>query len=31
MIKLVPLPFKENAANWFTLEGYEKSTADLRP
>lgn len=31
MIKLVPLPYKEGATNWLVLEGYEKSTAMLRP
>jgi hypothetical protein len=31
MIKLAPLPFKENAMNWLVLEGYEKSTAGLAP
>jgi len=31
MIKLVPLPYKENAANWLVLEGYEKSAANLWP
>src|SRR5262249_3731411 len=31
MIKLVPLPFKENAMNWLVLEGYEKSAAGLPP
>src|SRR5262245_29378636 len=31
MIKLVPLPYKENAANWLVLEGYEESAAGLRP
>ncbi|MBI3822808.1 MAG: hypothetical protein HY289_09030 [Planctomycetes bacterium] len=31
MIKLVPLPYNENARNWLVLDGYEKSTAELRP
>lgn len=31
MIKLVPLPYKENAQNWLVLEGYEKSTLEMRP
>ncbi len=31
MIKLVPLPFQENALNWLVLDGFEKSTAGLRP
>jgi hypothetical protein len=31
MIKLVPLPYKEDAQNWIVLNGYEKSTAKLRP
>jgi hypothetical protein len=31
MIKLVPLPFNENAMNWLVLEGYEKSAAGLPP
>lgn len=31
MIKLVPLPYKENAANWLVAEGFEASTAPLRP
>lgn len=31
MIKLVPLPYKDGAQNWIVLEGYEKSTAGLRP
>jgi len=31
MIKLVPLPYKDGATNWIVLEGYEKSTATLRP
>jgi hypothetical protein len=31
MIKLVPLPYKENAGNWIVREGYEKSAANLWP
>jgi hypothetical protein len=31
MIKLVPLPYKAEAKNWLVLEGYEKSTAELKP
>ena len=31
MIKLVPLPYKEGALNWLVLDGYENSTAELRP
>src|SRR5262249_31535015 len=31
MIKLVPLPYKENAANWLVLEGYEKAAANMWP
>jgi hypothetical protein len=31
MIKLAPLPFKPNAANWLVLEGYEKSVDRLAP
>ena len=31
MIKLVPLPYKENASNWIVREGYEKSAANLWP
>jgi hypothetical protein len=31
MIKLVPLPYKENATNWLVLDGYEKSAANLWP
>ena len=31
MIKLVPLPYRENAANWLVLDGYERSTSDLVP
>ena len=31
MIKLVPLPYKENASNGLVLDGYERSTSDLVP
>jgi hypothetical protein len=31
MIKLVPLPYKEGAANWLVLAGFEKSAAGLWP
>lgn len=31
LIKLVPLPYQEKARNWLVQEGYEKSTAELRP
>lgn len=31
MIKLTPVPTKENATNWLVLEGYEKSAATLGP
>lgn len=30
MIKLLPLPAKENAMNWLVRDGYEKSAASLR-
>lgn len=31
MVRLVPLPYKDDAANWLVLDGYERSTAQLRP
>ena len=31
MMKLVPLPYKENASNWLVLGGYEQSVSDLGP
>ena len=31
MVKLVPLPYKEKAANWIVREGFEKSAAGLWP
>jgi hypothetical protein len=31
MIKLVPLPYKEKAANWLVAEGYQKPAAGLWP